>query len=233
MKRAAHGTDRARRRREIIDAIRRGTVPQRGLDVFAVGLGRYKPAVNAELRAVAEGGAGFKAIRGDYGAGKTFFARWLQEHAKRQGFAAAEVQISEVNTPLHRLETVYRRAMERLSTADTFQGAFRPVIDGWFYGLEEEVLAEGRIAASDAIALAAATQALLEKRLSAISRTTPQFALAVRGYCRARAEGNPATTDGLIAWLAASRTSPPGPRSPPESRGMSTISPPSTSSGDC
>lgn len=192
----------AQRRREIIDALRRGTVPQRGLDIFAVGLGRYEPAIEAELRAVADGGAGFKAIRGEYGAGKTFFARWLQEHAKRRGFAAAEVQISEVDTPLHRLETVYRRAMERLSTADTFQGAFRPVVDGWFYGLEEEVLAEGRVAASDAIALAAATQELLEKRLSAISRTTPQFALALRGYCRARAEGDPATAEGLIAWLA-------------------------------
>jgi hypothetical protein len=192
----------AQRRREIIDALRRGTVPRRGLDVFAVGLGRYESAIDEELRAVAEGGAGFKAIRGEYGSGKTFFARWLQEYAKRTGFAAAEVQISEVDTPLHRLETVYRRAMERLSTADSFQGAFRPIVDGWFYGLEEEVLAEGRIAASDTIALAAATQALLEKRLSAISRTTPQFALALRGYCRARAEGDPTTADGLIAWLA-------------------------------
>jgi hypothetical protein len=192
----------AQRRREIIDALRRGTVPQRGLDVFAVGLGRYEPALDEDLGSVAEGGAGFRAIRGEYGSGKTFFARWLQEHAKRKGFAAAEVQISEVDTPLHRLETVYRRAMERLSTADTFEGAFGPVVDGWFYGLEEEVLAEGRIAASDAVALAAATQALLEKRLSAISRTTPQFALALRGYCRARAEGDPATADGLIAWLA-------------------------------
>ena len=36
----------ARRRREIIDALRRGTVPQRGLDVFAVGLGRFEPAVD-------------------------------------------------------------------------------------------------------------------------------------------------------------------------------------------
>jgi P-loop Domain of unknown function (DUF2791) len=147
----------AQRRREIIDALRRGTVPRRGLDVFAVGLGRYESAIDEELRAVAEGGAGFKAIRGEYGSGKTFFARWLQEHAKRTGFATAEVQISEVDTPLHRLETVYRRAMERLSTADTFQGAFRPIVDGWFYGLEEEVLAEGRVAASDTIALAAAT----------------------------------------------------------------------------
>ena len=192
----------AQRRREIIDALRRGTVPQRGLDVFAVGLGRFGLALDEELRAVAAGGAGFKAIRGEYGSGKTFFARWLQERAKRSGFAAAEVQISEAETPLHRLETVYRRAMERLSTADAAQGAFRPVVDGWFYGLEEEVLAEGQVDPSDATALTAATEALLEKRLSAISRATPQFALALRGYRRARAEGDAATADGLIAWLA-------------------------------
>ena len=59
------------------------------------------------------GGAVFKAVRGEYGSGKTFFARWLAERAKRRGFAAAEVQISETETPLHRLETVYRRVCER------------------------------------------------------------------------------------------------------------------------
>src|SRR5882757_6135115 len=144
----------AQRRREIVDALRRGTVPQRGLDVFAVGLGRFEAAIDDDLRAVAGGGAGFKAIRGEYGSGKTFFARWLQERAKWAGLAAAEVQISEAETPLHRLETVYRRAMERLSTADTFQGAFRTVVDGWFYGLEEEVLAEGMADPADAAALA-------------------------------------------------------------------------------
>ena len=192
----------AQRRREIIDALRRGTVPQRGLDVFAVGLTRFEPAFDEELRAVAEGGAGFKAVRGEYGSGKTFVARWLQERAKRAGFAAAEVQISEAETPLHRLETVYRRAMERLSTADSYQGAFRPVVDGWFYGLEEEVLAEGRVQPSDATGLRAATEALLEKRLSAISRATPQFALALRGYRKAQADGDAGIAEGLIAWLA-------------------------------
>jgi len=34
------------RRREIIDALRRGTVPQRGLDAFAVGMERYQEAVD-------------------------------------------------------------------------------------------------------------------------------------------------------------------------------------------
>src|SRR3954451_12279873 len=131
------------RRREIINALRKGTVPQRGLDFLAVGLDRFDLVVAEELADVAQGGSAFKAVRGDYGCGKTFFGRWVQEYAKKKGFATAEVQISETETSLHRLETVYRRAMEGLSTSECFQGAFRSVLDGWFYGLEEDVLAEG------------------------------------------------------------------------------------------
>ncbi len=138
------------RRREIIDALRRGTVPMRSLDAFAVGLDRFQNAIDDELSVVRTGGSVFKAVRGEYGSGKTFFARWLQERARQSGFAAAEVQISETETPLHRLETVYRRMMERLSTSDTEQGAFRTIIDGWFYTLEEDVIASGQADASDA-----------------------------------------------------------------------------------
>ncbi len=64
------------------------------------------------------------------------------------------------------------------------------------------MLAEGRIDASDAAGLAAASEALLEQRLSAISRVTPQFAVALRGYRRAQAGGDGAAAEGLIAWLA-------------------------------
>src|SRR3984885_8620330 len=105
------------RRGEIIAALRKGTVPQRGLDFLAVGLGRFEPVMSSELADVAQGAAVFKAVRGDYGCGKTFFGRWVQEHAKKKGFATAEVQISETETPLHRLETVYRRAMGEIFTA--------------------------------------------------------------------------------------------------------------------
>lgn len=91
------------RRREIIDALRRGTVPQRGLDALAVGTERYAAAVSNELDAVAAGGAGFKAIRGEWGSGKTFTVRWISERARVRGFATAEVQISEGETPLHHL----------------------------------------------------------------------------------------------------------------------------------
>ena len=81
------------RRREIVDALRRGTVPQRGLSAFAVGTERFADALDDDLRNVSAGGAGFKAIRGEYGSGKTFAVRWLAERARNMGFATAEVQI--------------------------------------------------------------------------------------------------------------------------------------------
>lgn len=189
-----------RRRREIIDALRRGTVPQRGLDVMAVGLDRFHDALHAELDGVAEGGAVFKAVRGEYGAGKTFFARWLIESAKQRGFATAEVQISETETPLHRLETIYRRITENLATEATAPSAFREVIDEWLRVLEEDAVAAG-VESADREGLAERTQVLLEQRLAVVSRTAPAFAAALRTYHSATTRGDVETADGLIAWL--------------------------------
>lgn len=191
------------RQREIVDALRRGTVPQRSLDAFAVGLGRFEDAVDRELDSAAAGGSVFKALRGEYGSGKTFFARWLQERAKGRGFAATEVQISETETPLHRLETVYRRLIERLSTRDTERGAFRQIIDGWFYTLEEDVLAGGAVNPSDSEELLRRTDELMEQRLASINRTSPTFSAALRGYRKAVSGGETETAEGLLAWLAA------------------------------
>ena len=97
------------KRQEIIDALRRGTVPSSSLDAFAVGLEGFAATLDEELHKVRAGGSVFKAVRGEYGCGKTFLARWLADRARKMGFATSEVQISETETPLHRLETVYRR----------------------------------------------------------------------------------------------------------------------------
>lgn len=197
----AVGAISPQRRRDIVDALRKGTVPSAGLGLLAVGLGRFEGAVDGELDAI-EGGAGvFKAVRGDYGSGKTFFARWLQERAKKRGMAAAEVQISETETPLHRLETVYRRLVERLSTDDTPQGAFRSVIDRWFFALEQDALAEGRIADNDTEGLLTRVGELLDQRLGSVSKSAPAFATALRAIRAAQLRGDTHVADGLLAWI--------------------------------
>lgn len=190
----------AARRRQVIDALRRGTVPQAGLDLFAVGLDRFTTALDDQIASVARGGAAFHAIRGEYGSGKTFFARWLAERAKRAGLATAEIQISETETPLHRLETVYRRLTEHLATATHQPSALRSIVDAWLYTLQEDA-AEDPALAADPVQLSAMVDTLMEQRLADVSRVAPAFAAALRGYRQARLADDAATADALIAWL--------------------------------
>jgi hypothetical protein len=118
------------------------------------------------------------------------------------GFATSEVQISETETPLHRLETVYRRLNERLATGDTPQGAFRNIVDGWFFTLEEDILAEGKVEPNDTKRLLERSEELLEQRLVDVARTAPTFSAALRGYRRAQVDGKDAVAEGILAWLA-------------------------------
>lgn len=189
-----------RRRREIVDALRRGTVPSQGLDVMAVGLGRFERAIGDELASTATGGAQFKAVRGEYGSGKTFFARWLTERAKSQGFATAEIQISETETPLHRLEAVYRRITESIATDASQPSAFHDIVDGWFHVLEQDVVRSG-VPHGNRPAVTAAVGKLLDVRLSPVSREAPAFATALRSYHDALQRNDHVTAEGLLAWL--------------------------------
>ncbi|MCW3158004.1 BREX system ATP-binding protein BrxD [Micropruina sonneratiae] len=191
-----------RRRREVIDALRRGTVPANGLDLLAVGLERFQPALDAELSAASSGSAVFKAVRGEYGSGKTFFTRHLAERALRQGWATAEVQISETETPLHRLETVYRRITESLRTATVPPSAFRAVLDSWLFTLEADALAaKPALGGGSDHDLTVAVERLLEARLAGVTSKTPAFAQALRGYRAATLAGNAPVADGLAAWI--------------------------------
>jgi len=180
-----------RRRREVIDALRRGTVPSQGLDLLAVGLDPFESAIESELELIAGGGGVFKAVRGEYGSGKTFFSRHLAERALRRGFAAAEVQVSETETPLHRLETVYRRITESLRTASVPPSAFRSVLDAWLFTLDDDAtINEG-----------SNVDQILAQRLATVSSTMPAFAQVLRAYRSATESGDAPRAEALVAWL--------------------------------
>ncbi len=190
-----------RRRRDVLDALRRGTVPAQGLDLLAVGLDRFGAAFTDTLDDVAGGGSAFKAVRGEYGAGKTFVARWFAEQALRKGFATAEVQVSETQTPMHRLETVYRRTTEALRTAAFAPSALRPVVDAWLYSVESDAGRFDPGLERSGPRFDAAVDELLESRLAKVSTTAPAFAQALRAYRRLTLAGDQAGAEALVAWL--------------------------------
>ncbi|XXT25143.1 BREX system ATP-binding protein BrxD [Sorangium sp. So ce429] len=189
------------RRKDILHALRTGTVPEKGLEHLAVGLERFEKAIGEELKECTTGRSRFKAVRGDYGAGKTFFSRYFAARALALDMAVTEVQVSEVDTPLYRLETVYRRALEHLRTRERDHGAFRQLVEKWFFDLEEEVLAAEPGLSSSTQRFHERVAERLEERLAAVAEDQPAFSSALRGAHRARLEEDDATFEGLIAWL--------------------------------
>ena len=185
------------RRREVLQSLRQGTVPDGNLDVLAVGIDRFATAVDDDLAAVAAGGAIFKAVRGEYGSGKTFYTRWVQQRAMVRGLAVAEVQVSELETPLHKLETVYRRTIEELRTAAFGKSAFRNLVDAWLYGIEEDAATAAGVDEAGAQQI----EELLEQRLASVAVATPVYPMVLRAYRDAVDRDDLATADALIAWL--------------------------------
>lgn len=186
--------------REIIAALRAGLVPSRGLSHFASGLEPLAKAVLDDLSLVGEGKGGSKWIRGEYGTGKTFAARYLCTEARARGFATSEVQISINDTPLHHLETVYRRLVEKLETAADGPNAFQAIVDAWLYQLGEEVRRVKGLSEDDP-GFADATEERLEDKLAELSKRNSTFARVLRAYHRAMHQGDYGTAQGLLAWL--------------------------------
>lgn len=185
----------------IVNALRSGLVPSQGLEHVATGLDSLVQAVNQELDFVASGKGISKWLRGEYGTGKTFAARYLCAHARRRRFASSEVQISINDTPLHHLEAVYRRLIERLETAADGANAFQAVVEGWLYQIGDEVVRLRGISEDDP-GFADATEQRLEDKLADLSRRNPAYAQVLRAYHRATHEGDFFTAQGLLAWLA-------------------------------
>lgn len=189
------------RRKDILHALRTGTVPEKGLEHLAVGLDRFEAAIVDDLRECTTGRSRFKAVRGEYGAGKTFFSRYFTARALSLGMAVTEVQVSEVDTPLYRLETVYRRALEHLRTKERDHGAFRQLVEKWFFDLEEEALAAEPDLSASVARLHERVAERLEERLVEVAADQPAFSAALRAAHRARLEEDDATFEGLVAWL--------------------------------
>ncbi len=189
--------------RDVVAALRAGAVPRRGLEHIATGLERLWPEIERELDEVSsgEGRGRSKWIRGEYGSGKTFATRLLCARARAKRFATAEVQISINDTPLHHLETVYRRMLERLTTAAHGEGALRAIVDGWLYELGDEVVRLKGVAEDDP-EFATLVEKRLEEKLAQLSTLNPAFSQALRGYHRALETGDFQTAQGLLGWLA-------------------------------
>jgi adenosylhomocysteinase len=187
----------------IINALRRGTVPAAGLERIVVGLDVEEGVISRQLDFVADGGGDLKFIRGDFGSGKTFFVARALEIAGRKGFATAHIFVSPTS-PLSKPKVLYQQICANLKTSEA-EHALKTIVDNWIFALEERLISSGRMGEGDA-GLEEAAEKEIEATLAGISETSTGLAAALRMYYRANNAGDFPISQAAIGWIAAEPT---------------------------
>jgi len=184
----------------IINALRRGTVPAGGLERIAVGLDIEEGVIAKQLDYVAQGGGDSKFIRGDYGSGKTFLIARALEIARSKGFVTSHVVISS-QAPLYKLKAIYQQVCANLRTSEE-EHALKTIIDNWLFAIEERLITVSPEGTGEDV-LEAATGREIEAALSGISETNTALAAALRTYYKANNAGEFPIAQAALGWIAA------------------------------
>jgi hypothetical protein len=188
----------------VFEQLRKGVVPGRGLDTFAVGIEKARGEMHRQLKLVASGEGTCKFLRGGYGCGKTFMSRLTQLDALEQNFATSFVVVSDNDFHLHKFDDLYRKIMQELSTSFCEREAFNDILDRWIGRIEAGLVAGGADDDADDFDQRVAER-LSQDLMSASKGKVPQDMVRVlQTIFELKQEGNLVEAGALISWLSGS-----------------------------
>ena len=188
----------------VFEQLRKGLVPERGIDTFAVGIEKHRQEIHRQLDLAKNGEGTIKFLRGDYGCGKTFMARLALLDAQQQDFATSFVVVSDNDLKFHKFDDVYRKVVTELATASCPRGALGDILDRWIGAIEEALIAAGADENDPGF------DELVRKRVNddLIAKTNGQvpqdFIRVVKTIFDLKQKGEMADAGALISWLSGS-----------------------------
>lgn len=190
--------------RHVFEALRKGLVPERGIDAFAVGIEPQRRELRRQLELARDNEGSIKFLRGGYGCGKTFMSRLALLDAQAHGFATSFVVVSDNDLRFHRFDDVYRKVMAELGTAVCPRGAIGDILDRWIGSVEEKLIALG--ADEEAPGFDAAVRKRLDEDLAALTggQAPQDFIRVVQTIFDLKQAGKIAEAGALISWLCGS-----------------------------
>ncbi|MCC6649975.1 MAG: BREX system ATP-binding protein BrxD [Candidatus Eisenbacteria bacterium] len=190
--------------RHIFQRLRNGTVPDRGLEAFAVGVERHRKELQRKLEEVKGGEGDVKFLRGGYGCGKTFMANLVVHDAQQRGFATSFVVVSDNDLHFHKFDELYRKVVSGLSTPACAQGALGDILDRWIGGVEEGLTALG--VSDDDSSFDARVLQKLDEQLVALTggRAPADMIRVVRRVFELKQSGRLQDASALVSWLSGS-----------------------------
>lgn len=188
----------------VFESLRKGLVPERGIDAFAVGTEKARSELQRQLDLARDGEGTIKFLRGGYGCGKTFMARLAILDAQAQGFATSFVVVSDNDLRFHRFDDVYRKVLSELGTASCPRGALGDILDRWVGRIEEALAAAGED--EDAPDFDDKVRRRLEEELATKTggQAPEDFVRVVQTIFDLKQKGDLAEAGALISWLGGS-----------------------------
>ena len=188
----------------VFESLRKGLVPERGIDTIAVGIEKQRGELHRQLELAGGGEGTIKFLRGGYGCGKTFMARLALLDAQERGFATSFVVVSDNDLKFHRFDDVYRKVMTELGTSSCPRGALSDILDRWIARVEDALIAAGED--EDAADFDEKVQQRLEADLASLTggQAPQDFIRVIQTIFRLKQAGEVSEAGALISWLCGS-----------------------------
>ncbi len=188
----------------VFESLRKGLVPEHGIDAFAVGIEKQRAELGRQLDLAQAGEGTIKFLRGGYGCGKTFMARLAILDAQARGFATSFVVVSDNDLKFHRFDDVYRKVMAELGTASCPRGALGDILDRWIGRVEAGLVAAGE--SETAPDFDAKVRRRLDDDLASLTggQAPQDFVRVIQAVFDLKQQGETAEAGALLSWLSGS-----------------------------
>ncbi len=188
----------------VFQALRGGTVPERGIEAFAVGIDAQRRELNRMLDLASEGNGEVKFLRGGYGCGKTFMSNLAMYDAKAKQFVTSFVVVSDNDLHFHKFDELYRKVVQGLSTTACPKGALGDILDRWIGRIEEDLIRLG--VDEDAADFDDQVRGKLDEKLALLTggRAPADMVRVVGTIFDLKQQGKLTEATALISWLSGS-----------------------------
>jgi hypothetical protein len=187
----------------VFQALRGGTVPEQGIEAFAVGIDPQRRELTRMLDLVSDGNGEVKFLRGGYGCGKTFMSNLALHDAQGKNFVTSFVVVSDNDLHFHKFDELYRKVVQGLSTTACARGALGDILDRWIGRIYEDLF---NLGVEDDADFDAQVRAKLNEKLTLLTggEAPPDMVRVLGAIFDAKLERKLTEANSLISWLSGS-----------------------------
>ncbi|MEJ1337378.1 MAG: ATP-binding protein [Candidatus Sedimenticola sp. (ex Thyasira tokunagai)] len=187
---------RPREREAIIQSLRAGVTPRAGLQHIQVGRAKEVTALLKDIGNIVDGGATFRLVIGEYGAGKTFFLQLVRSIALEKGLVTMHADLApdrRIHATQGQARNLYAELARNMATRTKPDGnALESIVERFITEVRKEADKTGE-----------QVEAVVHQRLYGLSELVGgyDFAKVIASYWKGHDESNDQLKQDAVRWL--------------------------------